>query len=133
MMARRSASALLEQGLMEQALGTVTIHPTVLTTVARLTSLATPGVARMSDEWRLNMERMLGRPGRGSGIGLSIQDNKVMVDLYVVAEPEANLLHLGQTLQNEVSRAIQEMVGMEVLAVNVYIQDVDFPPLLGRR
>jgi uncharacterized alkaline shock family protein YloU len=55
-----------------------------------------------------------------------------MVDLYVVAEPEANLLHLGQTLQNEVSRAIQEMVGMEVLAVNVYIQDVDFPPLLGR-
>ena len=132
MMARRSASALLEQGLMEQALGTVTIHPTVLTTVARLTSLATPGVARMSDEWRLNMERMLGRPGRGSGVGLSIQDNKVMVDLYVVAEPEANLLHLGQTLQNEVSRAIQEMVGMEVLAVNVYIQDVDFPPLLGR-
>jgi len=117
---------------MEQALGTVTIHPTVLTTVARLTSLATPGVARMSDEWRLNMERMLGRPGRGSGVGLSIQDNKVMVDLYVVAEPEANLLHLGQTLQNEVSRAIQEMVGMEVLAVNVYIQDVDFPPLLGR-
>ena len=126
-MVRRSARAPLEQGLMEQALGTVTIHSTVLTTVARLTSLATPGVARMSDEWRLNMERMLGRPGRGNGVGLSIQDNIVTVDLYVVAEPEANLLHLGQTLQNEVSRAIQEMVGMEVLAVNVHIQDVDFP------
>jgi uncharacterized alkaline shock family protein YloU len=112
---------------MEQALGTVTIHPTVLTTVARLTSLATPGVARMSDEWRLNMERMLGRPGRGSGVGLSVQEDSVTIDLYVVADPEANLLHLGQILQGEVSRAIQEMVGMEVAAVNVHIQDVDFP------
>jgi uncharacterized alkaline shock family protein YloU len=117
----------LEQELMEQALGTVTIHPTVLTTVARLTSLATPGVARMSDEWRLNMERMLGRPGRGSGVGLSIKDNAVTVDLYVVAEPDTNLPHTGQTLQSEVSRAIQEMVGMKVLAVNVHIQDVEFP------
>jgi uncharacterized alkaline shock family protein YloU len=112
---------------MEQALGTVTIHPTVLTTVARLTSLATSGVARMSDEWRLSVERMLGRPGRGSGVDLSINDNAVTVDLYVVAEPEVNLLRLGQTLQNEVSRAIQDMVGMEVSAVNVHIQDVDFP------
>ncbi len=112
---------------MEQALGTVTIHPTVLTTVARLTSLATPGVARMSDEWRLNVKRMLGRPGRSSGVGLSVEDNAVTIDLYVVAEPEVNLLHLGQTLQNEVSRAIEDMVGMEVSAVNVYIRDVDFP------
>jgi uncharacterized alkaline shock family protein YloU len=112
---------------MEQALGTVTIHPTVLTTVARLTSLATPGVARMSDEWRLNVERVLGRPGRASGVDLSIRDSAVTIDLYVVAEPEANLLRLGQTLQSEVSRAIQDMVGMEVLGVNVHIQDVDFP------
>lgn len=115
---------------MQQALGTVTIHPTVLTTVARLTSLATPGVARMSDEWRLNMERMLGRSGRGSGVDLFIKDNAVTIDLYVVAEPETNLLRLGQTLQNEVSRAVQDMVGMEVVAVNIHIQDVDFP--LGR-
>ncbi len=112
---------------MEQALGTVTIHPSVLTTVARLTTLATPGVARMSDEWRLTVERMLGRSGRASGVDLCIKDNAVTIDLYVVAEAEANLLRLGQALQSEVSRAIQGMVGMEVLAVNVHIQDVDFP------
>jgi uncharacterized alkaline shock family protein YloU len=112
---------------MEQALGTVTIHPSVLTTVARLTSLATPGLARLSDERRLNVDRVLGRSGRGGGVDLSINDDAVTIDLYVVAEPEANLLLLGQTLQSEVSRAIQDMVGMEVLAVNVHIQDVDFP------
>jgi uncharacterized alkaline shock family protein YloU len=117
----------LEQGLMEQALGTVTIHPTVLCTVARLTSLATPGVARMSDEWRLNVEKLWHRSNRGSGVGLAIQGNAVTIDLYVVAEPETNLLRLGQTLQKEVRRAVQDMVGMDVSAVNVHIQDVDFP------
>jgi uncharacterized alkaline shock family protein YloU len=114
---------------MEQALGTVTIHPTVLTTVARLTALATPGVARMSDEWRLNVERVLGRSGRASGVDVCVKENAATIDLYVVAEPNANLLRLGQTLQSEVSRAIQDMVGIEVLAVNVHIQDVDFPLL----
>jgi len=116
---------------MEKALGTVTIHPTVLTTVARLTTLATPGVARMSDAWRLNVERVLGRPGRVGGVDLNIKDSAVTVDLHVVAEAEANLLRLGQMLQSEVSRAIQDMVGMEVLAVNVHIQDVDFPLLFS--
>jgi len=83
----------------------------------------------MSDEWRLNVERVLGRPGRVGGVDLCITDQAVTVDLYVVAESKANLLWLGQTLQGEVSRAIQDMVGMEVLAVNVHIQDVDFPLL----
>jgi uncharacterized alkaline shock family protein YloU len=116
---------------MEEALGTVTIHPTVLTTVARLTSLATPGVARVGSEWRLSMERVLCRPGRARGVNLSIQDNAVTIDLYVVAEPGTNLMRLGQTLQNEVSRAVQDMIGMEVAAVNVHIQDVDFPLVRG--
>jgi uncharacterized alkaline shock family protein YloU len=80
----------------------------------------------MGEKWRLNVERVLSRSGRGGGVDLCIKDNAVTVDLYVVAESEANLLRLGQTLQSEFSRAIQDMVGMEVSAVNVHIQDVDF-------
>ena len=114
---------------MEQALGTVTIHPTVLTTVARLTTLATPGVARMGDQRRLSVERALGRSGRAGGVDLCVKNSAATIDVYVVAEPEAHLLRLGQALQSEVSRAIQDMVGMEVLAVNVHVQDVDFPLL----
>ncbi|MBC7228705.1 MAG: Asp23/Gls24 family envelope stress response protein, partial [Thermoflexales bacterium] len=35
-----------------------------------------------------------------------------------------NLLALGRQVQAEVTRAIQEMVGLDVEAVNVYIEDV---------
>jgi len=109
----------------ESSLGTVAIHPTVLAAVARLTALATPGVARMSDVRRLG--RVLAHPGWGNGVELSVVDDTVTVDLYVVAEPDINLVQLGQAVQGEVRRAIRDMVGMEVAAVNVHIQDVDFP------
>jgi uncharacterized alkaline shock family protein YloU len=113
---------------MEQPLGTVTVASRVLATVARLTALATPGVARLCGEWHLGLERVLAHSGRGRGVDLSVSDNRVTVDLYVVAEPDANLLRLGQSLQAEVGRAIREMIGMEVAAVNVHIRDVDSPP-----
>ena len=112
---------------MEASLGTVTVHPSVLATVARLTALATPGVARMRGERRMGVGRAQSRPICGSGVGLSISDDTVTVDLYVVAEPETGLLGLGETLQREVGQAIEGMIGMKVLAVNVHIQDVDIP------
>ena len=114
---------------MGQHSGTVTVHPSVVATVARLTALAIPGVARVTNEWRLGMGRMLTHPGWRRGVDLSISGDVVVVDLYIVAEPEANLVQLGEALQREVSQAIQGMVGMEVSAVNVHIQDVDCPLL----
>ena len=110
---------------MEPTLGSVTVHPTVLAAVARLTALATPGVARIGDIRRLG--RALTHPGWGDGVDLSAVDNTVTVDIYVVAEPDVNLVQLGQAVQAEVCRAIRDMVGMQVAAVNVHIQDVDYP------
>jgi len=112
---------------MEQCLGRVTVDPGVLATVARLTALVTPGVARLSGGCRFRLQRAWMHPGRGRGVNLSVSDNKITVDLYIVAEPEANLLRLGQSLQAEVSRAIRGMIGMDVAAVNVHIRDVDSP------
>lgn len=112
---------------MEEPLGSVTVHPSVLATVARLTALATPGVARLSNTRRRGMRRMLSRLGSWGGVDLRMCDGAIAVDLHVIAEAEANLVRLSQGVQSEVRRAIRELVGMEVLEVNVYIQDVDVP------
>jgi uncharacterized alkaline shock family protein YloU len=107
--------------------GTVTIAPWVLHTIVRMAALATPGVARLGGGWLADAERLLGRPGGSSGVEIEVQDNAVTVDLYLVAERGANILKLGQILQTEITRAIQDMIGMEVSAVNVHIQDVVCP------
>jgi len=108
----------------DQPQGSVTVHPSVLATVARLTALATPGVARLGGGRHRGVGRMLPRLRSRGGVELSIRDEVITVDLYVVAEAETSLLRLGTQLQAEVGRAIRELVGMDVLAVNVYIQDV---------
>jgi uncharacterized alkaline shock family protein YloU len=107
------------------AIGTVTIAPEVLYTIARLTALAMPGVARLGGGWLADAERLLGKPGGSGGVEIVVQDYAVTVDLYLVAERGANMLKLGQNLQAEITRAIQDMIGMEVRAVNVHIQDVE--------
>jgi len=55
---------------------------------------------------------------------LTIKDNTVTADLYIVVESDADMLAVGSAVQEEVSAALEEMVGMQVEAVNVYIQDV---------
>jgi uncharacterized alkaline shock family protein YloU len=114
---------------MEEQLGKVTIAPEVLVTIARLTTLCTPGVVRMSTDWMGNVNRLLGRTSSGGGVRIEVEDDAVTVDLYVIVEPGVNMYDLGQAIQAEVTRAVNDMVGVTVRAVNIHIQDVEEPLL----
>jgi uncharacterized alkaline shock family protein YloU len=109
---------------MSEALGKVTIAPDVLVSIARLTTLATPGVAHLSST---GMRALLGGKESG-GVRVTVENDQVTVDVRIVVEHDANMLQLSQNLQAKIARAIQKMVGMDVSAVNIYIEDVEFPP-----
>lgn len=109
---------------MEGKLGSVRIAPQVLTTIARLTALSVPGVLRMHQDLSSGVDRLLRGKGGGGGVHIAVVDDAVTVDLWVIAERDTNLYELGLAIQNEVSRAITELVGMPVLAVNVHVEDV---------
>ena len=49
-------------------------------------------------------------------------------DLYVALRNDFNVREVSQNVQRDVSRAISEMVGMQVGRVNVHIEDIDYPP-----
>lgn len=108
---------------MEENLGAITIAPEVLIDIVRLTALATPGVARLAPNYPNSVRRLLSAKA-SQGIRIDIEDDSVSVDLYIVAEPDTQMLALGQTLQREISRAIQNVVGMPVKQVNIHIEDV---------
>lgn len=102
-------------------IGKITIAPEVLETIARLTALAVPGVARLTSP--PGVPRLL----RHDGVQIEVTGNSVRVKLYVVTEPDVNMLSVGRQIQAEVTRAIQDMVGMEVRSVDVHIEDVAYP------
>jgi uncharacterized alkaline shock family protein YloU len=105
--------------------GKTTIAPEVLLTIARLTTLKIPGVSRMSTIPG-GVNRLFKR-GIGEGVRINIKDDVVTADLYVVVNNDVNIRDVSRTIQQKVSRAISDMVGMQVGKVNVHIEDIDYP------
>jgi len=111
----------------ENTPGNVTMAPEVLVTIAQLTTQEVPNVYKMSTDWTRGVNRFFGNMRVGDGVQIRVEDNQVSVDLYVIVEHGADMLQLGRRVQTEVTRAIEEMVGMEVKKVNVHIEDVHYP------
>jgi uncharacterized alkaline shock family protein YloU len=101
----------------------ITIAPAVLLTVVRLAALRVPGVVRMGNTPG-GVNRWLRRTPGERGIQMIVEDEIVVVDVYVVADADANLREVSYNVQGQVARAIEENVGMTVGAVHVHIEDV---------
>ena len=107
-----------------EPLGVVRVARQVLSTILVNSALQVQGVTRIAhgnDQW----SRLLGREIPKQGVALTVKDNVVAADLYLVVEAGVNIVEVGTAVQTEVAAAIEEIVGMQVREVNVYIQDVD--------
>lgn len=101
-----------------------TISLEVLHKITRLTTLSVQGVNRMaSTRGRLNQ---LFDQVESQGVKIVLRDNQVFADVYVVLMSDMNVRDIAREIQERVSRAIIEMVGMDVGGVNVHIMDIDF-------
>jgi uncharacterized alkaline shock family protein YloU len=107
--------------------GKTTIAPDVLITIARLAALDVEGVSRMS-HLPPSLAKGLFKRGASEGVLLDIQDDLVYADLYLVLKSGNNIRDVSRQIQTRVSRAISEMVGMQVGRVNIHVEDIDFPP-----
>jgi uncharacterized alkaline shock family protein YloU len=104
--------------------GKTTIAPEVLLTIARLSALAVPGVNRLSTT-PSDVNQILSR-GAGEGVRITVDDGMVYAEIYVVLNRDVNVRDVSRSIQAKVSRAISEMVGMEVGKVNVHVEDIEY-------
>lgn len=112
---------------MDETFGAVIISPQVITTVVRQVAESTQGVARLSTSLSGRMSRVLRGNRSASGVDVEVEDGAVTIDVFIIAMPNTQLLPLGQTLQHDIHRAISDVVGMPVRAVNVHFADVQDP------
>jgi uncharacterized alkaline shock family protein YloU len=106
-----------------ETLGDVRIAPQVLSTIVTHAAMAVAGVAGMAvtqDQWL----RRVGRDKPRQGVTLNVKDNTVAADLYLVMEAGVNIVEVGSAVQEEVTSALEHIVGMQVREVNVYVQDI---------
>ena len=103
--------------------GKTTVSPDVLVTIARLSALSVPGVSRMA-QVPGGVNRLFKR-GMGDGVRIQVEDNVVVVDLYLILNPHVNIREVSRNVQHQVARALQEMVGMDIGGIEIHIEDID--------
>jgi uncharacterized alkaline shock family protein YloU len=108
----------------DEQIGKVTIAPNVLVTIVQKTAHSVPGIAQLAAGVPA-VKRLLGLHTVGQGVEVNVVEDRVGVDIYLIARRNVDLLQMGRQLQNEVTRAIQDIVGMDVREINVHIEDVE--------
>lgn len=106
-----------------ERIGTTTIAPGVIGTIARLTTLATPGVSRMSAVRFPHTRNPI--DAETEGVKAIVKNGQLFVDLYIITTSKVNVRLVSETIQQHVLRAISELTGMEVAQINVHITDID--------
>jgi uncharacterized alkaline shock family protein YloU len=57
-------------------------------------------------------------------VEVDVVEDQVLVDVHLIARRGVDLLQMGRSLQYDVTRAIEDIVGMDIAEVNVHIEDV---------
>ena len=107
-----------------EKLGKTTIDPSVLTSIAKLTTLSVDGVSKMSTGPH-SVDSLI-KKNYSDGVKIDVENNTVYIDLYLVLKADTDLMKTSRIIQKKVSRAVTEMVGMEIGHVNVHIEDIDY-------
>ncbi len=106
------------------SLDKTTIAPDVLVTIVRLSALGVPGVSRMAGVTG-GVNRLF-RRGVHDGVRIEVEDNMAVIDLHLILKKDVNIRDVSRNVQEQVARAVQETVGMDVGAVDVHVEDIDF-------
>jgi uncharacterized alkaline shock family protein YloU len=105
--------------------GKIFVAPGVLITVARLAALGVPGVVRMSPVPG-GVNNML-RLGSSQGVRIETIGDTVSAELYLVVKPDVNTRDIARAVQQEVARAITDIIGLEAGRITVHVEDVLTP------
>lgn len=108
----------------DRAPGTTTIAQEVLIAISQLTALGVEGVNGLAPVPG-GVNRLFKRVV-DEGVEISLEDGRVTIELHLIMDNGVNIREVGRTVQYEVARAVEEMVGMQVDRVDVNVRDIAF-------
>ncbi|HAF61261.1 MAG TPA: Asp23/Gls24 family envelope stress response protein [Anaerolineaceae bacterium] len=108
----------------EDAIGNTTVDPDVILTIIRLAALEVPGVCRMASG-PAGIDDLV-KKFYSEGVKIDVEDHTIYVDLFLVIYRDVDLRSVARKVQEEVSRSIEDLVGMNIGRVDVHIEDIEF-------
>jgi uncharacterized alkaline shock family protein YloU len=106
-----------------EEIGAVKISNDVIATVAYMAAMQVEGVVGISAGIVDGITKFFGTKS-AKGIKVSLQEGEARVDVAIRVEYGANIPEVAWRVQENVKRQIEQMTGLFVQQVNVYIQGI---------
>lgn len=104
--------------------GKTTLTPDVIFTIAKMTALAVEGVASLA-KTPGGIDRIF-KQKLNDGVRIVVDDGMVYLDMYVILKANYNVREVSRNIQTHVSRAVSEMIGMEIGHINIHIENIRY-------
>jgi uncharacterized alkaline shock family protein YloU len=98
----------------------------VIETIAGIAASDIEGIVAMSGGVVEGFAERLGRKNLSKGVSVEVGEQEVAVDLKVVVEFGRNVPDLYQKVVLAVEQAIENMTGLKVVEVNMFVEGVVF-------
>jgi uncharacterized alkaline shock family protein YloU len=112
--------------------GTIKIADEVVGIIAGLAASETVGIAGMSGGVVGGIAELLGRKNLAKGVKVEVGEKEAAIDLFVAVDFGTEISSVARDAQVNVKSAVENMTGLKVVEVNVYVQGVVFQREVGK-
>jgi uncharacterized alkaline shock family protein YloU len=106
--------------------GLIRISDDVVSTIAGLAALETPGIAAMSGGISEGLAKRLSGKNAQRGVSVEVGQVEAAIDLRVIIQYGSKIQDVCRELQENVRDAVENMTGLRVVEVNVKVEGVAF-------
>ncbi|WP_028550330.1 Asp23/Gls24 family envelope stress response protein [Paenibacillus sp. UNC451MF] len=106
--------------------GLIRISDDVVSTIAGLAALETPGIAAMSGGISEGLAKRLSGKNVQKGVSVEVGQVEAAIDLRVIVNYGSKIQEVCHDLQLNVREAVENMTGLTVVEVNVKVEGVAF-------
>lgn len=112
----------------EVEMGIVKISDEVVEVIAGLAASEIDGIEGMSTTIVGGITQILsGKKNVSKGIKVNVGEDSATIDIFVVVKYGIKIPDVASKVQENVKKSVESMTGLNVSAVNVYIQNVVLP------
>ena len=120
---RMEAAAM--KGRIDNKYGSIQIDPEVIAMYAGTTAVESFGIVGMAAvSMKDGLVKLLKRESLTKGINVTIRDNAISIDFHVIVSYGVSILAVTDNLIESVKYKVEELTGMTVEKINIYVEGV---------
>lgn len=106
-------------------LGRIHLSDDVIATMAGVATTECYGIVGMAgSRFKDGIAELLGRENLAKGVAVTIEDDAVDIDLYIVVGYGTRISEIARNVTDKVKYIIESMTGLKVNGVHIHVQGV---------